>query len=109
MVIDEQIVAAVTPVVAECVPDHYTGDALEYCTYNFDELPVAHGDNQPHAIRYLVQLHWYLPLGRRPLTTKRALRRAILAAGFTYPSVENASDELGQHFVFEFEAVDGEV
>ena len=109
MTVDEQIVAVVTPIVAECVPDQYAGEEAEYCTYNFDEVPVAHGDDHPHAIRYLVQLHWHLPLGQRPIVTKRRLCQAILAAGFTYPTVENASDELGQHYVFEFEAVDGEV
>ena len=39
----------------------------------------------------------------------RMKRKQALAAvrGFTAPTVTNASDETGQHYVFEFEAVEG--
>lgn len=109
-VIDSKIRAAVKPLVGVCVPDLYTGDAGEYCTFNFNELPAGFGDNVPHVIRYLVQVHWFLPLKKRPQPTKKALRRALMAVrGFTAPEIINASDEMGQHYVFEFEAVDGDV
>lgn len=106
MAIDERIKAAVTPVVPECMADEYTGAAEEYCTFNFDELPMAHGNNRPHAVRYLIQVHYFLPKGRRPFLKKRELARALLAADFTFPTIENASDETGQHYVFECEAVE---
>ena len=107
----ERLRDAVLPVVAVCVPDLYDGDAVEYCTFTVDESPEDFGDNAPNQMRHLVQLHYYLPPAgeKDPRTTKRALCRAIFGAGFTYPEVTNASDETGQHFVFEFEDVDGDL
>lgn len=113
MAIDERIVAAVTPIVPVCVPDEYdpgSGEAAEvYCTYNFDRQAIVYGDDAPVAVQSLVQVHWWAPLGLRPWPTIQSLCRAILAAGFTYPRVENASDATGQHYVFEFEDADGEI
>lgn len=109
MSINERIITAVTPVVAVCEPNYYEGEEEVYCTFNVTENPVAFGDNAPHAIQYLPQLHYYLPLKQNSLATRRALCRAIRDAGFTYPSVTDASDESGQHYVFEFEDVDGDV
>lgn len=109
MAIDERIRAAVLPVVPVCAANVDPGSAEEYCTFNYDEIPDGFGDNAPTHIRYLCQLHYFIPNGRRPTATKKALCRALLKAGFTYPSVVNASDGDGQHYVFEFEDVDGEV
>jgi len=110
MSLGERIVDAVTPIVAECAANVYTGDAQEYCVYNMTEIPTAFGDNRPRAIRYLVQVHWYFSLRRDSRTGKRALRGALgRLRGCTWPTVEDAGDREGGHLVFEFEAVDGEV
>lgn len=116
--INERIIEAVTPVVAVCVPDPLVADAgeapAEYCTFTYSEIPDDFGDNAPGAMRYLVQVHYYAPWktsdgeSNNTMATRKALRRA-LAAGFTYPSVEDASDGDSQHFTFEFEDFDGEV
>lgn len=108
MSVDDKLRAAVAPLVAEIVPDLYLGEAEEYCTYNYTESPGGFGDNSAHATRYLVQLHWFLPLKRRPQPKKKQLKQALAAVrGFTAPTVINANDETGQHYVFEFEAVGG--
>lgn len=108
--IDEKIQGAVTPLVPVCVPNLYTGDEKEYCTFNYSELPEDFGDNLPHAVRYLVQVHWFLPLKVRPHPKKRELRRALMGVeGFTAPEIIDASDGEGQHYVYEFEAWDGEI
>lgn len=110
MTVEEKILAAVTPLVPECEENLYGGDAEEYCTYNFNEIPDGFGDNRAHAVRYLCQVHWFLPLRRRPQPKKKQLRQALAAVrGFTTPEIVNASDEIGQHYVYEFQAVDGEV
>lgn len=107
MAVDEKIRAVVEPLVPVCVPGIYTGEAEEYCTFNYTEIPCAFGDNRPHAIRCLVQLHWFLPLKQRPHPTKKALRRALMAVrGFTAPTITDATDGGGQHYVYEFEAVE---
>ena len=108
--LDNKIKTAVEPLVAECVPGLYTGEAEEYCTFNCTEIPSAFGDNRPHAVRYLVQLHWFLPLKRRPYPKKKALRRALMAVrGFAAPTITDATDGDGQHYVYELEAVHGDV
>lgn len=107
---EEKIINAVTSIVAVCVSGIYEGDEAEYCEVNMDEVPTAHGDDVPHAIRYLVQLHYYFPTeGHNPNATKKALRRALGALDGTTPTVTNASDEVSGHLVFEFELVEGEL
>lgn len=90
-----------------CESGVYTGDADTYCTYNATELPDSFGDNSPHAVRYLMQLHYFCLLRQNPLPTVRLLQRAVADADFTYPSVEDASDLDGRHYVLEFEGVSG--
>ena len=107
MTIHEEIKTAIESVVPVCVPDIYRGEATEYCTFNYSKIPDAFGDDVPDLIRYLVQLHYYCPEGQDSLNTRQALWEAILAADFTAPEEENASDETGQHYVFEFEALGG--
>ena len=101
--------SAIAPIVPECVPDQYTGTATEYCTFNYSEIPDAFGDESPEAIRYLVQLHYFLPAGANPYAKKKQLKNALMNAGFTYPSVTNASDSDGQHYVLEVEYCDGDI
>lgn len=102
-----RLVAAVTPVVPVCEPAIYGGDAEAYCTYNATEMPEGFGDDAPHALRYLLQLHYFCPLAGNPLPTVRQLRQAVFDAGFTYPTMEDASDLDGRHYVLEFEEVGG--
>lgn len=105
--VNEVLKSAVQPIVAVCVPDMYTGTESEYCTFNYTELPDEFGDDQPWLIRYSVQLHWFLPAKVNPLERKRQLRQAMIAAGFTAPTVTPASDDDGQHYVFECEWLGG--
>lgn len=101
--------SAITPIVPECVPDQYSGTGAEYCTFDYSELPDCFGDNTATAIRYLVQLHWFLPCEENPYVKKKRIKQALVSAGLTYPSVTNASDADGQHIIFETEYVDGDV
>jgi hypothetical protein len=115
MSIDATIRTALTPIVPIVKPNVYTGSETEYCVFNYSELPTGFGDNAPHAIRYLVQLHWFAPwrtesgVAINPNTKKKQIKQALLNADFTYPSTTNASDGEGQHFVFETEYCDGNV
>lgn len=106
--IDDLIKAAVTPVVPICVPHRYGGAEDTFTTFVYTEIPTDYGDNRPHAVRYLVTIHLYLPLSVEPNAIKRALRRAIAAEeAFTVPTIEDATDDKEQHYALEFEAVDG--
>lgn len=109
MSVNEILRNAVHPIVPVCEPVSYDGEETEYCTFVIDDDPDVFAEGMPSVIRSLVILNWYLPAGVNPLAKKKRLCRALASAGFTYPSVTNASDEGGQHFVFECERADGDV
>ena len=111
MTLNERIIAVGTPIVPVCVPDLLVTEAGEtppdrYCTFNYTELPDGLGDNCAALTRALVQVHYFAPLKASTLAVRRALRDAIAAVdNFTLPSIENATDATGQHYVLEFDAV----
>ena len=111
MTLNERIIAVVTPIVPVCVPDLLVTEEGEtpperYCTFNYTELPDGLGDNCAALTRALVQVHYFAPLRESTIKTRHALRDAIAAVDdFTLPSIENATDETGQHYVLEFDAV----
>ena len=109
MSINELLINTVTPIVSICEPVSYDGDREEYCTFLIDDWPAGFADGMPFAMRRNVILNWFLPRNVNPLKKKRKLCKALAAAGFTYPSITNASDEGGQHYVFETEIADGDV
>ena len=111
MTLNEKIIAIVTPIVPVCVPDLLVTEAgetppEEYCTFNYNELSDALGDNRAHAMRALVQLHYLAPLKANTVATRRKLWQALASVDeFTAPDITNATDQTGQHYVYEFEAV----
>lgn len=109
MSINEVIRNAVLPIIPICEPDAYDGDAAEYCTFHYSEHASLFAEGSPDIIMYSVMLHWFLPKGINPMKKKTELRRALIKAGFTYPSTINASDKDAQHYVFEFQYADGDV
>ena len=88
-------------------PNVYTGDALSYLVYTYYVIPEVYAESVSHASRYSIQLHYYLPHKSNPNTVKLAIIQACITYGFTYPSMTNASDQEGQHYVFEFEYMNG--
>ena len=88
-------------------PNVYIGPLPEYVVWNYDEIPAVFADSAPHASRYLVQVHYYLPHKKSPTAGIQALREALFPAGFTWPSVTDASDGDGQHWVLECQFADG--
>ena len=106
MTLDDIIIKTVSPVVKPVVPNLYTGESVRYCTFNYSEMPAGNGDNAAHLTRAVVQVHYFAPLRESTIKMRHALRDAIAAAdNFTLPSIENATDETGQHYVLEFDAV----
>lgn len=104
----ETLRTALTPIVPEFHPSSYVGDAKEYIVANYTELPIFFGDDEPQALRYLIQVHWYFPLGKNPYTQKRQIMAAISGTGCTFPQVITASaDANTRHLVFETEYCDG--
>lgn len=88
-------------------PNVYTGEKLEYVVWNYTEIPSVYAERAPQASRYLCQVHLYLPHKQDPLDDIQALRWALFDADFTWPSLTDASDGAGQHYVLECEFADG--
>ncbi len=103
MTVSQLLCDAIRPIVPEIMPEPYDGDGATYCTYQITELPALFADGWPGTIRYHTYLHLYLPTGTNPIRLKARIAEALWAAGTTYPSIVDASDKEGQHFVFEFE------
>lgn len=111
MTLNERIIAVVTPIVAVCVPDLLVTEPgetppEEYCTFNFPLEPEAIADDAAQLQRALVQLHYLAPLKANTVATRRALWQALATVdAFTAPDITNATDQTGQHYAFEFEAI----
>jgi hypothetical protein len=90
----------------------YDGTATTYFVLNMNAIPADFADDAPQHDRWLVQLHLFAPFSLNTTTICRQVRDALFAAGYSYPSQidasENtrASDGTEQHIVFEFEAVE---
>lgn len=110
MTIDETIQNALTPIVPVVEPGNFLGMEDEYISYTYTEIPIDFGDNGPEAIRYLITIKWYFPRGSaNPLQKRRQICRAIAEADMVYPTVTPLDDDVGRCYVFETEAVDGDV
>lgn len=106
--LDERIMDALSTIVPEIEPILYEGDSLEYIVFNYDEI-FHYSESTADTRRCLVQVHYYLPFNMNPNAKKRQIANALHSAGFTYPSIYNASDKNGQHYTFECEYADGVV
>lgn len=115
MSIEATIRTALTPIVPIVKPNVYTGSEPEYIVFNYTELPDDFADDAPQHVRYLIQVHWFVPwrdnngVAINSGVKKKRIKQALFSADFTYPSVVNASEKDYQHFVFEMEGCDGDV
>ena len=111
MTIESRIRTALASFEHKVYPDTYNGSDKTYFVFNYNTIPDDFGCNQPQHERALIQVHLFCPHGFNSVQLRKDVKLALLHAGFTYPYTTNASDEDGQHWVFEFqvaEATDGE-
>ena len=100
--LDNAAMAAISPLFPDaCAPNVYEGSAVEYVVWNAYQIPEVYAERMPAAARYPTQVHYFLPNGKNPTEGKLALQRALFEHGFTWPSITNASDSEGQHYVLE--------
>lgn len=102
MSINSTLKAALNPI-APAEADTYEGKEPVYITFNYNSLPADFGDDEPAHERFFVQVHLWAPTGYNSLAKRRAIKKALAAAGTTWPSYTNASDKDGQNHVFECE------
>ena len=103
MSIDSRIQTMLYGIEDTIAPNVYDGAETEYLVYNYYSAGAIYAESRPRALVYSVMVHLYLPHGENPTAKKNSISEAIHAAGGTWPSVTNASDGKGQHYVFEFE------
>lgn len=109
MTTDEVLKELLEPLLPGCVaPVEYTGESLEYITWNHSMIPALHAEGIPHAARYLIQVHYFCPKGKNPNPKKLMICRALgMGERFTWPNITDANDADGQHYVFECEYFNG--
>ena len=113
MSVASQIRAAVAGFGYPCEQISYDGPADTYFTFNMFTIPDDFGDDEPGAEVWSIQLHLFAPFTLDTTQLRRRIKTAIRVAGFTAPSMVDASEKMRvadgteQHLVFEFEASTG--
>lgn len=107
MSIESIIKTALSPLSIPVKPDGYIGEATEYTTYNYDTSGGGYGDDKPMHEVYSVQVHYFCPLSFNSVAKRTQLKQLLFAADFSWPDMTDATDEDGQHWVFECEALMG--
>ena len=107
MSVDARIMTALTPFGYDIDNAVSFTKNKTYFAFNYTVIPVDFGDDAPWHERFLVQVHFFCPLNVNITALKTSVCRALFAAGFTWPSIMNASDENGRHIVFECEIAEG--
>lgn len=78
-----------------------------YYTFACQSFGADFGDDGPGCERWLAQVHLFAPLAENCIRRARETKRALFAAGFTWPDMTDATDQDGQHYVFECETAAG--
>ena len=94
---------ALLPLGYEISPTMNTHKSDTYITYGeIMDHGEDFGDDSPEHVRVTVRVHFICPYNKNYLTAKRNIRRAIAAADFTFPYIEDASlpDDNIRHLVY---------
>ena len=100
MSVNSLIKAALDPV-APVEADTYEDTAATYITFGYVSTPADFGDDEPDHEVFSISVHLFAPTGEDTIAKRRAIKKALAAAGTTWPIYTNASDKDGQHHVFE--------
>lgn len=107
MSIEKRLRQALEPIGWDVANAVYRGESDRYIVLQHSDIPDFFGDDAPLDERVLVSAHLYAPVAFNILATERAAKRALHAAGFTWPSREDASDGDSLHIVLECEDMVG--
>ena len=107
MNVDAALQGALRPLGLPVYQHRYTGEEIRYITTKHSTIQAVFGEGTPEAAVHMVQVHLFLPAEENPTELKLRVSRALGEADFTWPSETDASDEDGQHYVFECEYANG--
>lgn len=85
---------------------YVAADAVRYYTFSCRSFGAAFGDDAPGCERWLVTVHLFASLAENCIQRVMRTKQALLAAGFTWPQYTDATDQDGQHHVFECETAE---
>ncbi len=100
MSIDEIIVTMFSDL-APVMADVYTGDEFVYITFNYSEIPTFAANDLPMSVIANTQIHLFAPINQNIFDMRKEIKKRLANSDFTYPTVENATNEDNQHYVFE--------
>lgn len=108
--VEERIVAALAPfgdpVEASLLYAAAQDRPGRYYTFQCASYGADFGDDAPGCERWAVTVHYFAPHCNEDIPGRvRRTKQALFDAGFTWPSCVDASDQDGQHRVFECETV----
>lgn len=106
MNVNNLIITALKPLVADVVPGHYTGTAKTYIAFNYeDDRGELFADDEPEIDKAYMQIHLFTPGSFNYMTLKKQIRQALRKAGFSYPTVQSyyESDTDKNHIIFQCE------
>lgn len=107
MSINSIIEGALTSITPEIAMDIYKGGSATYIAYNYSTSGANFADDAPQHEIYFVQVHFFCPLKTNSIATRKSIKQKLFAADFTWPEVTDATDDTGQHWVFECELAMG--
>lgn len=105
MSVNQKIIAAVGALGLPVVPGVDGAHRDRVITFNYELIPAQWADDRPRYWRALIQVHLMLPPSENGLALKGALAKALADHGFIWPEIADATDQEGQHYVFETEQI----
>lgn len=105
MNINRTIIKALAPMGLPVVSSERRTEEPRHIVFNYTSVPDNFGDDAPQHERYLIQIHLFCPSALNTMALRKQIKQLLFESGFTFPNMTDASDEDGQHWVFECEMV----
>lgn len=109
MNVNQIIIASLSSLGLDVVPNKYDGSAEEYITFNYaDERPILHADDEEQADETIVHVHYFTKTDPQPI--KKTIRTLLKSAGFLISSTsELYEDDTGYTHIIVEVNYDGEI
>lgn len=105
--VEERLKTALDTLGYDVQKNVYQGKSKTYIVFNYNTIPVHHSDDEPEFDKYLIQVHFFAPISFKAGPVAARIKSALRDAGFTWPSMEHAGDDSGQHVVLETDWAEG--
>lgn len=108
MTVDQKIRTALLPLGYPVENAVYQGTEKTYFTFQYTTITTDFADDTPGHERYLISVSLVAPLNNSTISKLiRRTKKALFAAGFTWPETFNNSDDDGRNIIFECETAEG--